>query len=378
MAIYNTQGGEFVNALRNTRAGRTMPQRGATALSELYDLDGTGRCDYVAFSRSFRTDVMAAAGTINTSANLRKGSLLVNTARNADQFWKTHALDTAAKDAALAAEAKHLNTKQIKKRGRRLPDRTIHALHAEKSTSPRFRSSFDAHQLVQRFQMDLSKHWKTFTKLFRMYDTKNSGYVTPSRFAKIITSKTLATIPKTQIDRLALAFVDFQKENKPMVSYKRFMKQLVLEPMRPQAGRRRPVTRPTPSKTSIIATPSRPRPETSNGSGSGAAQQNVAQSRQRGASAKDISQSCTYSVYGRWKVLRRVFAAYDTKRSGLVSQKIFCETMQKMAFAVSQKCFAAIRVRFGSNGGIHYHNFLRHVLTLYQQDRKKNVSAEQQ
>jgi hypothetical protein len=52
--------------------------------------------------------------------------------------------------------------------------------------------------------------------------------------------------------------------------------------------------------------------------------------------------------------------------------------MQKMAFAVSQKCFAAIRVRFGSNGGIHYHNFLRHVLTLYQQDRKKNVSAEQQ
>jgi Ca2+-binding EF-hand superfamily protein len=278
--------------------------------------------------------------------------LLVNTARNADQFWKTHALDTAAKDAALAAEAKHLNTKQIKKRGRRLPDRTIHALHAEKSTSPRFRSSFDAHQLVQRFQMDLSKHWKTFTKLFRMYDTKNSGYVTPSRFAKIITSKTLATMPKTQIDRLALAFVDFQKENKPMVSYKRFMKQLVLEPMRPQAGRRRPVTRPTPSKTSIIATPSRPRPETSNGSGSGAAQQNVAQSRQRGASAKDISQSCTYSVYGRWKVIRRIFAKVDDKRTGLVSQKIFCETMQKMAFAVTQDDYSAIRVRFRRNGGI--------------------------
>jgi hypothetical protein len=52
--------------------------------------------------------------------------------------------------------------------------------------------------------------------------------------------------------------------------------------------------------------------------------------------------------------------------------------MQKMGFAVTQGDFSAIRVRFGSNGGIQYHNFLRHVLTLYQQDRKKNVSAEQQ
>ena len=389
------QGGEFINALRNTRAGHSMPQRGATALSELYDLDGTGRCDYVAFSRSFRKDLAAAARVIGKTAHLRRGSLLVNTTRKAAQFWKTHAVDTQ-RDAAAAAAAQELllDTRQIKKRRLLLPDQKIYQLATEKKKSPRFRASFDTHNLVQKFQSELSKHWKTFTKLFRRHDTRNTGYVSPSRFAKIVISRTGTAIPKEQIERLALAFVDFQVEKKPMVSYNRFMKQLVLEPMRPQAvpvhgsGRpRRPVTRPAPAQVNT-ATPSRPRTTSSSSSFStaadanseidntntaGIAQQNVARSRQRRGSKRDttivvaeISNACLYSIYGRWKKLRRIFAKIDAKRTGTVSIEVFCHTLQKNAFAVTQQDYLAIRTRFSNNGALEYHNFLRHVLTRIQ------------
>jgi Ca2+-binding EF-hand superfamily protein len=378
------QGGEFINALRNTRAGRSMPQRSATALSELYDLDGTGRCDYVAFSRSFRKDLVAAAKGISKTANLRRGSLLVNTTRKANNFWEKRALESKANAEATAAKQQLLlDTRNIKKRELLLPDKKIHALASEKKKSPRFRASFDTFNVVQKLQSQLSKYWKAFTKLFRRYDKQNTGYVSPSRFAKIILSKTSGTITKEQVERLALAFVDFQKDNKPMVSYNRFMKQLVFEPMRPQirnGENARPASRPVVSESNII-TPSRPRPTTSAadvGSDSSAAQQSVAQSRLRRGSKRDttmiafdVSDKCIYSIYGRWKKLRRLFAKSDSKRSGTVPLNLFCETLQKNGFAVTQQDYAAIINKFCNSGLIQYHNFLRNILIKYQNDKKK-------
>lgn len=237
--------------------------------------------------------------------------------------------------------------------------------------------------MVQKLQSQLSKYWKAFTKLFRRYDKQNTGYVSPSRFAKIILSKTSGTITKEQVERLALAFVDFQKDNKPMVSYNRFMKQLVFEPMRPQIRNRenaRPASRPVVSESNII-TPSRPRPTTSAadvGSDSSAAQQSVAQSRLRRGSKRDttmiafdVSDKCIYSIYGRWKKLRRLFAKSDSKRSGTVPLNLFCETLQKNGFAVTQQDYAAIINKFCNSGLIQYHNFLRNILIKYQNDKKK-------
>ena len=352
------QGGEFINALRNMRSGGTMPQRGATALAELYDLDGTGRCDYVAFSRSFRKDMVATASRISKTAAMRKGSLLVNTARKATDFWESHA--TNAKNEAEKAQVLLLDTRQITKPTLLLPDQKICQLATEKKKSPRFRASFDTHNLVKKFRTELAPHWKTLSKLFKSHDKKNTGYVSPSRFAKIILSRTSA-IPKLQLERLALAFVDFsKKENKPMISYNRFMRMLVLEPMRPQAnGRsRRPMTRPTPTKI-VLSTPSA-RPTTSADTG---VQREAARVEDGAKTFSGISQPCSFSIYGRWKELRRMFAKADTKRTGKVLTSFFCETLQKHAFAVTQEDYSSIRFQFGSNGAIRYHDFLRYVLT---------------
>jgi hypothetical protein len=76
-----------------------------------------------------------------------------------------------------------------------------------------------------------------------------------------------------------------------------------------------------------------------------------------------ISQPCSFSIYGRWKELRRMFAKADTKRTGKVLTSFFCETLQKHAFAVTQEDYSSIRFQFGSNGAIRYHDFLRYVLT---------------
>ena len=364
------QGGEFINALRNTRAGRTMPQRGATALSELYDLDGTGRCDYVAFSRSFRKKILETARKISQTAAMRKGSLLVNTTRKAAAFWQAHAHETAEAEKA-AVKTQNSKIKAYRKRGLILPDSKIESLRTERKKSPRFRASFDTHNLVQKFRIELSPHWKSLTKAFRLHDQRYTGYVSPSRFAKIIRSKTKA-IPKEQVERLALAFVDFKEGTKPFVSYNRFMKQLVLEPMRPQAdGRpRRPVTRPAPAKVQLVSPPSK-RPTTSE-------DMTVTMTNATAATAtaatgvelanKDITLACMYSIYGRWKELRRSFAKMDKKRTGTISTALFCETLQKNAYAITQQDYKTIRKKFGGSGRIRYHDFIRFALTSVQND----------
>ena len=358
------QGGEFINALRNTRAGRKMPQRGATALAELYDLDGTGRCDYVAFSRSFRKDLVDRSRHISRTAAMRKGSLLVNTTRKAADFWIAHASKQAADK--LEAQSRVENAYIVRKRGLILPDSKIHKLNIEKKKSPRFRASFDTHNLVKQFRSELTPYWKSLTKAFRTHDKRNTGYVSPSRFAKIILSKTTA-IPKAQVERLALAFVDFKEQMKPRVSYNRFMKQLVLEPMRPQAdGRpRRPMTRPTPKTPGQVTTVPSARPTTTSYTPKSSGSMNTELSSPE---CNEISRVCMFSIYGRWKELRRIFAKMDTKRTGRVCTSSFCETLQKNAYAVTQQDYAAIRKRFGNNGKIRYHDFLRHALTNVQND----------
>ena len=83
---------------------------------------------------------------------------------------------------------------------------------------------------------------------------------------------------------------------------------------------------------------------------------------------KDITLACMYSIYGRWKELRRSFAKMDKKRTGTISTALFCETLQKNAYAITQQDYKTIRKKFGGSGRIRYHDFIRFALTSVQND----------
>ena len=69
---------------------------------------------------------MAAAKGISKTANLRRGSLLVNTTRKANNFWEKRALESKANAEATAAKQQLLlDTRNIKKRELLLPDKKI-------------------------------------------------------------------------------------------------------------------------------------------------------------------------------------------------------------------------------------------------------------
>ncbi len=408
------QGGEFINALRNTRSARALGQRASTALSELYDLDGTGRCDFVAFSRSFRKDLVRAASKLKHFAGHRRRSLLVNTERRAETFWREKAEAEAqaraqAETARIQAEAAAEAARRKAKRQPLLPDGRLRRMAGEKKSSPRFRPSFDAHNLVGRVRSSLGPKWRTLKDAFHAADRRNTGTCSPSRFARVVlaaagvpTSPPLpgqqprsnsgagsngntGTVTKLDVERLALAFVVKNKEGKMLVSYERFMRQLVLEPLRPSsanrsAGRRPRTSRVTTTSGSVgrNAKPTKPRPGTAattpgskplGGSLSSTKQQVRGRRGSKRESdvmaVKELSEACKLSVYGRWKMLRRVYAKMDAKRRGSVATATFCETLQKHAFAVTPEDFAVMKMRFGTGNGrsrIRYHDFLRYVL----------------
>ena len=245
------QGGEFINALRNMRSGRLLPQNKATALSELYDLDGTGRCDYVAFARSFRQDLIKTSNSLKSAAASRRSSLLVKTERNSEEFRRI--AEDKARKALIDSQAVDMS-KVKKKRQKLLSDSRIRSLVEQKRKSPRFRASFDAHNLISRVRSHLASQWRQLKRSFRSHDPKNQGVVSPSRFARILLSATAKQVSKQDVERLALAFIEFQGKGKtPKVSYDRFMRQLVLKPRLPSSPRRsRPASSRMPFRQSNV------------------------------------------------------------------------------------------------------------------------------
>jgi Ca2+-binding EF-hand superfamily protein len=354
------QGGEFINAMRNVRSGRNLQQNKATALAELYDLDGTGRCDYIAFSRSFRRDLVSVSRSLKAAAKSRRSSLLVVTDRKSEEFRRV----TAERLNNARLETQRKNLTQVQRKHRLLiPDSRIRSLVAQKRRSPRFRASFDAHNLMNSVRSHLAPQWQKLMRSFRAHDAKNKGVVSPSRFASIVLTATAKKVPKADVERLALAFVEFfAKDKTPRVSYERFMRHLVLKPKEGgSVSRGRP--RPRSSRVSMRKDVSATRVPTRPGTAANVVQEPLGERTRRSDVGDGLSDACVLSVYGRWKLLRRAFAKIDAQRKGSVSSAMFCEVLQKNAFAMSTQDFAFTQARFG-NGlkGIRYHDFLRHAL----------------